>query len=53
MKNLIRFVPELWRFARQTRKIWLSLLILFLLLLGLLILLTESATVMPFIYTLF
>lgn len=53
LKGLFRLIPELWGFARTTRKVWLSLVILALVLLGLLILLTESAAVMPWIYTLF
>lgn len=44
---------ELWLYVRETRKIWFFLLVGFLCLLGLLIVLTESSAVMPFIYALF
>lgn len=49
----LELVRELWRYAAETRKAALVLFMLFLVLLGLVIVLTESSAVMPFIYTLF
>ncbi|MFH1963937.1 MAG: DUF5989 family protein [Acidobacteriota bacterium] len=44
---------ELWEFLRVRKKMWLLPLLVFLLLIGLLIIFTESSAVAPFIYTLF
>lgn len=44
---------ELWDFLKARRKIWLAPLIVLLLLLGLIIVFTESSALAPFIYTLF
>jgi len=53
--RLSRFslLPELWRYIRETRNIAFSMFMVLLFLLGLVIVLTESSAVMPFIYTLF
>lgn len=49
----LRVLADIWRYTMATKKIWLLLLMIFLLLVGLLILFTESPAIMPFIYTLF
>ncbi|MBI5641812.1 MAG: hypothetical protein HZA17_15470 [Nitrospirae bacterium] len=46
-------IKEFWEFLRVRKKFWLAPIILFLLLLGALIIFTESSVVAPFIYTLF
>ena len=50
---MIEFVSELWDFMRERKKFWLLPIIIFLVLLGSLIVLTEGSAVAPFIYTLF
>ncbi len=47
------FVSELWYFMRERKKFWLLPIILFMVLLGSLIVLTEGSAVAPFIYTMF
>lgn len=49
----ISILVELWEFLRVRKKIWLLPLIVFLVLIGFLIIFTESSAVAPFIYTLF
>lgn len=44
---------EFWAFMRVRKKWWLSPIVFFLLLLGLLIVLSEGSTVAPFVYALF
>jgi len=44
---------ELWDFLKTRKKMWLLPVIIILLLLGLLIIFTESSALAPFIYTLF
>ncbi len=44
---------ELWEFLRVRKKMWLLPLLVFLLLIGILIIFSESSAVAPFIYTLF
>jgi len=46
-------LKEFWEFLRVRKKWWLAPIIFFLLLLGILIFLSESSSVAPFIYTLF
>ncbi len=46
------FLPELWRFLRQTKKWWLFPVLVTLLLLGMLMWMSSTAAA-PFIYTLF
>jgi len=46
-------VAELWEFLRVRKKVWLLPLVVFLVLLGFLIIFSESSAVAPFIYTLF
>lgn len=49
----LSIVKELWDFLKARKKWWLTPIILFLLMLGLLIVLTEGSALAPFIYTLF
>lgn len=49
----ISVFKELWDFMKVRKKFWLAPIIILLLLLGLLILFTESSAVAPFIYALF
>jgi len=46
-------LKELWDFMKVRKKMWLAPIIILLLLLGALIVFTESSAVAPFIYTLF
>lgn len=52
MSKIYVFV-ELWDFMRVRKKFWLAPIIILLLLLGMLIIFTESSAVAPFIYALF
>ena len=47
------FLAEFWEFLRSRKKYWLAPIVLFLLIFGALIVLTEGSAVAPFIYTLF
>ncbi|MCB0345001.1 MAG: hypothetical protein KDD66_07780 [Bdellovibrionales bacterium] len=49
----MRMAGTLWDFLRVRKKFWLAPIILVLILLGALIVFTESSAVAPFIYTLF
>ena len=49
----LSFISELWDFLKVRKKFWLLPIIILLLLLGILIIFTESSAVAPFIYTLF
>jgi hypothetical protein len=46
-------LKEMWAFLKVRKKFWLLPIIIILLLLGALIVFTESSAVAPFIYTLF
>ena len=46
-------LAELWEFLKVRKKMWLLPLLVFLLLIGILIIFSESSAVAPFIYTLF
>jgi len=46
-------LKEMWAFLKVRKKFWLLPIIIILLLLGALILFTETSAVAPFIYTLF
>lgn len=46
-------ITEFWEFIRYRKRYWLFPIILLLILLGCLIIFTESSTVAPFIYMLF
>lgn len=47
------FIVELWAFMKERKKFWLLPIIIILLGLGVLIVLTQSSAIAPFIYTLF
>jgi hypothetical protein len=44
---------ELWQFLKVRKKWWLAPIVIVLVLLGALIIFTESSALAPFIYTLF
>lgn len=46
-------LKELWDFLKVRKKWWLAPILIVLVLLGALIVVTESSAVAPFIYTLF
>jgi len=46
-------IKELWGYLKFRKKWWIAPIIIFLLLLGALIVLTEGSALAPFIYTLF
>ncbi|MCK5010680.1 MAG: hypothetical protein KAS98_09355 [Deltaproteobacteria bacterium] len=46
-------LKEFWGFMRVRKKFWLLPIIMFLLLIGALIIFSETSAVAPFIYTLF
>lgn len=46
-------VKEFWEFLKVRKKWWLMPIIVFLLILGILIVFTESSALAPFVYTLF
>jgi hypothetical protein len=49
----LRIVLEFFEFLKNNRKWWLFPIIFMLLLLGILIIFTQSSALAPFIYTLF
>ena len=49
----LRIVATLWDFLKVRKKFWLAPILILLLLLGGLIVFTESSALAPFIYTLF
>ena len=49
----MEFLKDLWGFLKVRKKYWLLPIIIFLLLFGVLIVLTSGSAVAPFIYTLF
>lgn len=49
----LSILKELWEFLKMRKKWWLAPIVIMLVLLGALIVLTESSAVAPFIYTLF
>ncbi|MBU1186987.1 MAG: hypothetical protein KJ908_08865 [Acidobacteria bacterium] len=52
MSNL-SIMKEFWQFLRERKKWWLLPIVIFLVLLGALLILTEGSAIAPFIYTLF
>ena len=44
---------EFWEFFKERKKWWLLPIVIFLVLLGALIVLTEGTAIAPFIYTIF
>lgn len=51
--NRLRVLREFLEFLRQEKKFWLIPIVIILGLCGLLLVLTQSSAVAPFIYTLF
>ena len=49
----IMIIREFWIFLKERKKWWLIPIVVFLLLLGVLIVLTEGSALAPFIYALF
>jgi hypothetical protein len=49
----LSIISEFWVFFKHRKKWWLLPIILFLVLLGAIIVLTEGSALAPFIYTLF
>ncbi|MBU2504790.1 MAG: hypothetical protein KKB89_03225 [Candidatus Omnitrophica bacterium] len=49
----LAIIKEFWQFLRVRKKWWLAPIVIFLLLLSVLIFLSQSSAVAPFIYTLF
>ncbi len=49
----LELAGELWSWMRVRRKWWLTPILLFLVLLGLLLVFGQSSVVAPFIYTIF
>lgn len=49
----VSIMREFWEFLRVRKKYWLAPIMIFLLLLGALIVLTQQSALAPFIYTLF
>ena len=49
----LSIVREFWGFLRHRKKWWLVPIVIFLVLLGALIVLTEGSAIAPFIYAIF
>ena len=49
----LAILKEFWGFLKVRKKWWITPIVIFLMLLGALIVLTEGSAVAPFIYTLF
>ena len=49
----LSILGEFWSFLKVRKKWWLAPIVIFLLLLGALIVLTEGSAIAPFIYALF
>jgi len=47
------FIKEFWEFLKVRKKYWLLPIIIFLVIFGGLIILTQGSAVAPFIYTIF
>ena len=49
----ISILYEFWEFLKERKKWWLAPIIIFLVIFGTLIILTEGTAIAPFIYTIF
>ncbi|MBN1782260.1 hypothetical protein JW948_14095 [bacterium] len=49
----LSIMAEFWQFLRVRKKWWLTPIVIFLVLLGALIVLTEGSAIAPFIYAIF
>ena len=47
------FLKEFWEFLKVRKKFWLLPILIFLVIFGVLIVLTQGTAVAPFIYTIF
>ena len=47
------FLSEFWRFLRVRKKFWLVPFLVMIVLFGVMLIMTESTALAPFIYTLF
>jgi drug/metabolite transporter superfamily protein YnfA len=53
MKGKVDILAEFWLFLRASKKWWLGPIMIILALMSLIIVLTESSALAPFIYSLF
>jgi len=53
LKDRLGLFGEFWYFLKSSKKWWLGPILLFLILLSLLVVFTESSALAPFIYSLF
>jgi hypothetical protein len=53
MSGKLSILKEFWSFLRIRKKWWLAPIVVLLLTLGLILVLTESSALAPFIYSLF
>ena len=53
MKGKLTILGEFWSFLRVRKKWWLAPIVILLLTLGLILVVTESSAIAPFIYSLF
>jgi Family of unknown function (DUF5989) len=53
LETTIDFIKDTWGFLKARKKYWLVPLILTLVLLGALIIFTQSSAIAPFLYTIF
>ncbi len=53
IRNHFFIIAEIWTFLKVRKKWWLVPIVFMLLLLGLLLIFTESSAIAPFIYALF
>ncbi len=53
LKDRFSILGEFWYFLKTSRRWWLTPIVLFLIFLSLLVVLTESSALAPFIYSLF
>jgi preprotein translocase subunit SecF len=49
----ISIIKELWQFMKERKKWWLMPIVVFLVLLGALLIVTQGSALAPFIYALF
>lgn len=50
---MVRLLAELWQFMRVRKRFWLLPILLALLIVALILVVTESSVIAPFIYALF
>ncbi|UCD16296.1 MAG: hypothetical protein JSV44_07445 [Candidatus Zixiibacteriota bacterium] len=52
-KDRVKILSEFWYFLKTSKRWWLGPILIFLILLSLLVVCTESSALAPFIYSLF